>query len=121
MYPARIFWTARNTARRFRSCTTVPGIPCHYLLFSRNGRDIGFALAVLFRSEDGKCFLMEFCVLPEFRGGRNRPGLRAGVSRLGAGERRSLCGAELQHRTAEALLAALGLPVQRHGRMGASR
>jgi GNAT superfamily N-acetyltransferase len=43
--------------------------PCHYLLFSRNGRDIGFALAVLFRSEDGKCFLMEFCVLPEFRGG----------------------------------------------------
>ena len=35
----------------------------------REGRDIGFALTALYPSEDGKCFVMEFCVLPEFRGG----------------------------------------------------
>ena len=42
---------------------------CYYLLFRREGRDIGFALTALYPSEDGKCFVMEFCVLPEFRGG----------------------------------------------------
>ena len=41
---------------------------CHYLFFHRNGQDIGFALPVIFTSEDGKCFIMEFCVYPEFRG-----------------------------------------------------
>lgn len=42
---------------------------CYYLFFQRNGQDIGFALPVIFTSEDGKCFIMEFCVYPEFRGG----------------------------------------------------
>lgn len=42
---------------------------CYYLFFHRNGQDIGFALPVIFTSEDGKCFIMEFCVYPEFRGG----------------------------------------------------
>ena len=42
---------------------------CYYLFFRRNGQDIGFALPVFFTSEDGKCFIMEFCVYPEFRGG----------------------------------------------------
>lgn len=41
---------------------------CHYLFFCRDGKDIGLALPVFFHSEDGKCFLMEFCVYPEFRG-----------------------------------------------------
>lgn len=41
---------------------------CHYLFFYRDGQQIGFALPVLYLSEDGKCFLMEFCVYPEFRG-----------------------------------------------------
>ena len=41
---------------------------CYYLFFQRNGQDIGFALPVIFTSEDGKCFIMEFCVYPEFRG-----------------------------------------------------
>lgn len=41
---------------------------CHYLFFCRNGQDIGFAMPVLFTTEDGKCFIMEFCVYPEFRG-----------------------------------------------------
>ena len=42
---------------------------CRYLLFVRDGADIGFALPVIFTSEDGKCFLTDFCVFPEFRGG----------------------------------------------------
>ncbi len=42
---------------------------CHRLFFRRKGVDIGFALAVIYDSEDGKCFLMEFCVFPEYRGG----------------------------------------------------
>lgn len=39
-----------------------------YLLFSRNGQDIGLALPVIYTSEDGKCFLLEFCVFPPHRG-----------------------------------------------------
>lgn len=42
---------------------------CRRLFFSREGVDIGFALAVIYDSEDGKCFLLEFCVFPEYRGG----------------------------------------------------
>ena len=41
---------------------------CHYLFFHRNGQDIGFAMPVIFNTEDGKCFIMECCVYPEFRG-----------------------------------------------------
>ena len=42
---------------------------CYYLFFHRNGQDIGFALPAIFTSEDGKCFILEFCVFPAFRGG----------------------------------------------------
>lgn len=42
---------------------------CRYLLFFEGGRSIGFAMPVIYDSEDGKCFLMEFCVYPEYRGG----------------------------------------------------
>lgn len=41
---------------------------CHYLFFCQGGKNIGFAMPVLYKSEDGKCFLMEFCVFPEYRG-----------------------------------------------------
>ena len=41
---------------------------CYYLFFHRDGQDIGFSMPVIFTSEDGKCFIMEFCVYPEFRG-----------------------------------------------------
>lgn len=41
----------------------------YYLFFERNGQDIGFALPAIFTSEDGKCFILEFCIFPEFRGG----------------------------------------------------
>ena len=40
----------------------------YFLFFQREDRDIGFTLPVIFTSEDGKCFIMEFCVYPEFRG-----------------------------------------------------
>ena len=42
---------------------------CYYLFFESGGNDIGFALTSLFNSEDGKLFILEFCVLPEYRGG----------------------------------------------------
>ncbi len=41
---------------------------CRRLFFSRGGEDIGFALTVIYDSEEGKCFLLEFCVFPQFRG-----------------------------------------------------
>ena len=39
-----------------------------YLFFHRDGQDIGFAMPVIYTAEDGKCFIMEYCVYPEFRG-----------------------------------------------------
>lgn len=41
---------------------------CRLLHISCRGVEIGLAMAVLYASEDNKCFLMEFCVYPEFRG-----------------------------------------------------
>ena len=41
---------------------------CYFLFFCQNGQEIGFALPVIYTTEDGKCFIMEFCVYPEFRG-----------------------------------------------------
>ena len=41
---------------------------CYYLFFHRNGQDIGFVLPVIYTSEDSKCFVMEYCVYPEYRG-----------------------------------------------------
>ena len=41
---------------------------CHFLFFHRDGQDIGFAMPVIYTTEDDKCFIMEFCVYPEFRG-----------------------------------------------------
>ncbi|MGN0786474.1 MAG: GNAT family N-acetyltransferase [Christensenellales bacterium] len=38
------------------------------MFFHRDGQDIGFAMPVIFTTEDGKCFIMEYCVYPEFRG-----------------------------------------------------
>lgn len=42
--------------------------PLHFLFLRREGEEIGFAMPVLYGSEDGKCFLLEFCVYPAFRG-----------------------------------------------------
>ena len=40
----------------------------YFLFFVRDGQEIGFAMPVIFTSEDGKCFLMEYCIEPEYRG-----------------------------------------------------
>lgn len=40
----------------------------HFLFFERGRREIGFAMPVIYEAEDSKCFIMEFCVYPEFRG-----------------------------------------------------
>lgn len=48
-----------------------------FLFFERGGCDIGLALAVIYAGEEGKCFLTDFCVFPEYRGGgtdANAPG-----------------------------------------------
>lgn len=41
---------------------------CFFLFFEQNEQTIGFAMPVIYTSEDGKCFLLEFCVDPQFRG-----------------------------------------------------
>lgn len=41
---------------------------CYFLFFHRDGQDIGFAMPVIYNTEDGKCFIVEYCVYPEFRG-----------------------------------------------------
>ncbi len=43
--------------------------PLYYLAFLRDGQETGFAMPAAYPGEDGKCFIMEFWVLPEFRGG----------------------------------------------------
>ena len=67
---------------------------CFFLFFHRGGQDIGFAMPVIFTTEDGKCFIMEFCVYPEFRGSGTGSVCR-NASVLGERTRRALCGAEL--------------------------
>lgn len=43
--------------------------PLYYLAFLRGGAEVGYAMPATYPGEDGKCFIMEFWVLPEFRGG----------------------------------------------------
>lgn len=42
--------------------------PIQYLFFLRENREIGFAMPVIYTAEDGKCFVLEFCIYPEYRG-----------------------------------------------------
>jgi len=41
---------------------------CYFMFFQRNEQVIGFAMPAIYTTEDGKCFIMEYCVYPEFRG-----------------------------------------------------
>lgn len=62
----------------------------HFLFFERGGQDIGFTMPVIYETEDGKCFIMEFCVYPEFRG--NSTGHACGEALLSwARERGASC------------------------------
>ncbi len=40
----------------------------YYLFFYRGEQSIGFAMPAIYTTEDGKCFILEFCVYPQFRG-----------------------------------------------------
>ena len=64
----REFFLSRDRQAQMQQIHDRPQDPCHYLFFHRDGQNIGFALPVIFTSEDGKCFILEFCVYPEFRG-----------------------------------------------------
>ena len=68
---------------------------CYYLFFHRDGQDIGFAMPVIFTSEDGKCFIMEYCVYPEFRG--NGTGKECAKVLLNWAEENGALYAELNH------------------------
>ena len=67
--PDRAYFLGPEYQARITALHDRPKDRCRYLFFVREGRDIGFALTAIYRSEDGKCFLPEFCVFPEFRGG----------------------------------------------------
>lgn len=68
---------------------------CFFLFFQRDGHDIGFTMAVIFTSEDGKCFIMEYCVYPEFRG--NGTGKECAKVLLDWAKERGALYAELNH------------------------
>lgn len=51
--------------------------PLYFLAFLRDGGEVGYAMPALYPGEDGKCCIMEFWVLPEFRGGTGRACARA--------------------------------------------
>ncbi len=68
---------------------------CFFLFFQRDGQDIGFTMLVIFTSEDGKCFIMEYCVYPEFRG--NGTGKECAKVLLDWAKERGALYAELNH------------------------
>ena len=63
---------ARALGPEFRAtieaCHAREANPLRYLFFERGNRQIGFTSTTIYASEDGKCFIADFCVLPEFRG-----------------------------------------------------
>ena len=64
----REYFFGEEYHRQIQNLHDRPRNRCHYLFFHRDGQDIGFAMPVIYTEEDGKCFIMEFCVYPEFRG-----------------------------------------------------
>lgn len=64
----REFFLSQERQAQMQQIHDRPQDPCHYLFFYRDGQNIGVALSVIFTSEDGKCFILDFCVCPEFRG-----------------------------------------------------
>lgn len=82
--------------------TKIHGRPqdrCRFLFFHRDGQDIGFAMPVIYTSEDGKCFIMEFCVYPEFRG--NGTGKKCAKALLNWAKEHGALYAELNHGSSE--------------------
>ena len=67
----------------------------HFLFFRRGEEEIGFAMPVIYDSEDGKCFLLEFCVYPQFRG--NGTGRACAAALLVWARERGMAYAELNY------------------------
>ena len=91
----RDFFLSRERQAQMQQIHDRPQDPCHYLFFRRDGQNIGFALPVIFTSEDGKCFVLEFCVYPEFRG--NGTGKACAQALLTWAKARGAHYAELNH------------------------
>lgn len=53
--------------RMIKLCSR-PRDRCHFLLFQRDGQDIGLAMPVIYTSEDSRCFIAEYGIYPQFRG-----------------------------------------------------
>lgn len=68
---------------------------CRYLFFEREGEKIGLAMPVLYETEDGKCFLLEFCVFLQFRG--QGTGKRCGEAFLAWAEEQGAAYVELNY------------------------
>ena len=71
--------------------------PLHVLFFQRDGQEIGFTSVVGYLSEDGKFFIMDFCVFPEFRG--NGTGRSCAAALLDWGRQRGAAYFELNVNT----------------------
>ncbi len=64
----RAYFLGEEYREQMQKIHDRPQNRCYYLIFRRDGQDIGFAMPVIYTEEDGKCFILEFCVYPEFRG-----------------------------------------------------
>lgn len=53
--------------RRIDAFCLRPVNPGRRVFFLLDGQEIGFALYCVYQSEDGKCFVVNFCVYPDFR------------------------------------------------------
>lgn len=74
---------------------TRPKDRCRYLFFAQKGEQIGFAMPVIYDTEDGKCFLLEFCVYPQYRG--RGLGQRCARALIDWAKRHGACYAELNY------------------------
>lgn len=64
----RAYFLGEEYREQMQKIHDRPQNRCYYLIFRRDGQDIGFAMPVIYTEEDGKCFILEFCVYPELRG-----------------------------------------------------
>ncbi len=64
----RAYFLGAEYRKQIQTLHDRPQDALRYLFFCRDGQDIGFSMVSIYTTEDGKCFVLEFCVFPEFRG-----------------------------------------------------
>lgn len=64
---ARAYFLSKEYQEQIQAAHDRTENPCHYLFFLSGNTTIGFAMPTIFHTEDGKCFILEFCIYPEFR------------------------------------------------------